>query len=254
MHLWCKSYLGGMQLAVDIGNTRVKAAVFSEREMLEQAHFPAGSTDWIDDWLRRFKPQASILCSTRPYDSEFDHKLAAAGTYLRLDGETPLPFENNYGSPETLGADRVAAVAGGIALYPGKPLLIIDAGTCITLEYYHPDQGYLGGRILPGIDMRFRAMHEFTGALPRITDYPLTYREQLYGNNTRDSLVSGVLEGVAGEMEQAAGRFRALSPELVVLLTGGNAGFFASFFKNEIFAVPELVLAGLNAILLHNAA
>lgn len=171
------------------------------------------------------------------------------GQRLILTPSLPLPIQNQYASPQTLGADRLAAACGAWSLYPGESSLVIDFGTCINYEYINDKGAYLGGAISPGVNMRFQAMHRMTDRLPMAEakrDTPLT------GKTTMLCLESGVMNGVQEEINGIVARYRTVSPGIRVILTGGDAHFFEKLMKPPIFVAPDLVLDGLNSILLHN--
>ena len=162
----------------------------------------------------------------------------------------PLPIQIKYKTPKTLGVDRIAAVCGAIDIFPNKDSLVIDAGTAITYDFVDRQGNYEGGAISPGIEMRFEALHTFTERLPLVTktgDLPLI------GSSTETCIRSGVLNGAIAEMEGIIINYKQLYPDLGVVLCGGDSLFFENKLKPTIFAAPDLVLSGLNRILLHNA-
>ena len=163
-----------------------------------------------------------------------------------------MPFDNQYESPKTLGQDRIAAVAGAQGIAEGKTTLVIDAGTCITYDLLEHGQTYLGGMISPGIEMRLNSLSTFTGKLPKIEFDVNELPIDLIGRNTKDSILSGVVNSVIEELNGNIHRFKTQYPELKVVLTGGHLAVFESYIKFEIFADPNLVLHGLNRILDHN--
>jgi type III pantothenate kinase len=173
-----------------------------------------------------------------------------ASKKILLNHLLPLPIQINYKTPETLGVDRIAAVCGAIDIFPNRSSLVIDAGTAITYDFIDGHGNYEGGAISPGIEMRFEALHTFTERLPLVTkNGDLT----LIGNSTETCIRSGVLNGVVAEMEGIINNYKQLYPDLGVVLCGGNSFFFENRLKPTIFATPDLVLSGLNRILLHNA-
>jgi len=169
---------------------------------------------------------------------------------LQLTSTLPLPINNRYKTPETLGVDRIAAVCGALEIFPNRNCLVIDAGTAITYDFMDCDKNYWGGAISPGIAMRFKALHTLTERLPLIG---ATENFQLTGDSTETSIQSGVLYGVIGEMDGFISKYLNLHPDLGVVLTGGDTFFFENNLKQPIFAARELVLSGLNRILQHHA-
>jgi type III pantothenate kinase len=169
--------------------------------------------------------------------------------FIELDHLTPVPLTIDYKTPETLGRDRIALVAGAAAMYPGKNVLAIDAGSCITYDLVTSAGHYLGGAISPGIDMRLKALNTFTGKLPLVQQQDF-YR--LIGNTTTTSILSGVINGTVEEVKGIIGHYRSEFENLKVILTGGGQEFLLNKIKSDIFAVPDLLLMGLNKILDHN--
>ena len=166
-----------------------------------------------------------------------------------FDESTKIPIDNKYKTLNTLGNDRIAAVIGAIYLFPKKDVLVFDAGTCLTIDFANKNKQYLGGRISPGISMRYHALHNFTAKLPL-----LRYDEEyMYlGNNTNASIISGVQQGIMAEVKSVILDYQSCSHETIIIFTGGDSLFFEKELKNSIFAEPNLVLIGLNEILDYN--
>jgi type III pantothenate kinase len=169
-----------------------------------------------------------------------------------LTHNTPLPIKLDYETPETLGVDRIAAAVGAQAINPDKVSMIIDAGTCITYDLIDGSGLFHGGIISPGIRLRYEAMHNYTGNLPMIEFDQSAEEEPYIGKSTIKAMKSGVINGIKGEMESFIDAYSKLFPDLRVIMCGGQAKFFESRLKASIFAVPKLVLTGLNRILEYN--
>ena len=166
-----------------------------------------------------------------------------------LDEKTPLPIENYYSSKTTLGKDRIAAAAGGNYLFPGKNVLIIDAGTALTYEFVNSKGQYLGGGISPGLRMRFSSLHENTKRLPLVEPKE---KFSFPANTTKSAIVSGVQTGIIYEIDGIINEFIEQFKPLKIVLTGGDSNFFERKLKNSIFVDSNLVLKGLNQILEFN--
>jgi type III pantothenate kinase len=175
--------------------------------------------------------------------------LTKAGKFILLTELTPLPVKNHYQTPKSLGKDRIAAVTGAWSMFPGRNILVIDAGTCITYDFINQQGEYPGGGISPGIRMRFKAMHTFTGKLPLIEPEDF---DDLIGKSTTESLLSGVYNGVTGEIREIVRLYREKYGDVMVLITGGDHELLNNKLKISIFAVPDLVLLGLNEIFDYN--
>jgi type III pantothenate kinase len=169
--------------------------------------------------------------------------------FHKLGHTSRLPFSTPVGKPETIGADRLAICAASVDLFPGKHNLAIALGTCITYNYINNRHEFLGGSISPGMNMRFRAMHEQTALLPMVkpdANFPLI------GYDTKTNLLSGVILGMAKEIDGIIEAYALKYSNFNVLLTGGDLGFFVPHLKNRIFADPYLIYKGLYAISEHN--
>jgi type III pantothenate kinase len=235
-------------LAVDIGNTAVKYALFEDETLVFSGLVPEEQALLQDERLAQ--PDNLIVASVRAQPSALLHRLPVPGKVLALTFETPVPVTNRYETPQTLGADRLAAVIGANYLFPEADCLVIDAGTCITTDFVDRDKNYHGGSIALGLEMKFRALHTFTQRLPLIQRTPEI--GPLAGRNTAEAIRSGVLHGTVAELNGIIDAYRQHSPALKVVFCGGDAAFFETNLKAPIFVVPELVLIGLNRILNYN--
>lgn len=232
-------------LAIDIGNTRAKAAVFNQQELLHEQVLQPGDLKTI---ISKYKPQHAVLSSVGAFADEISAEIRHEKVPLLIvDYKTHFPFRIAYDTPETLGMDRVAGVAAAQFLYPGIHCLVIDAGTCITYDFITADAIYTGGAIAPGLSMRVRAMHEFTQKLPQpALAAPIDFE----GKSTVQALLSGAVTGAVDEINGRIGRYMQRYGTVQVILCGGDASLLAEQLKNNIFAAPSLVMTGLNQILL----
>jgi type III pantothenate kinase len=235
-------------LAVDIGNTAIKYALFEDETLVYAGQ--AAEEQALPGDSRLADADNLILASVRQGQSTLPDRMRVKGKVLRLSFETPVPVINRYETPQTLGMDRLAAVVGANYLFPDADCLVIDAGTCITTDFVDRDNNYLGGSIALGLEMKFRALHTFTQKLPLLQRSPAAV--PLAGRNTAGAIQSGVLNGTLAELNGLISAYRSTSPDLVVVLCGGDAAFFETNLKAPIFVVPELVLIGLNRILNYN--
>jgi len=240
-----------MNLAIDIGNTRVKYSVFNKDEAMRSRAVDVLPEKEIVRLFKEYPITHSILSSVSSVEDGLKEFLAKNSRLVILDNETPLPIRNLYKTPHTLGKDRIAAVAGAYALYPNEHVLVLDIGTAITYEFLNKDAEYLGGGISPGIRLRLKALNSYTTHLPLIEPEPVNY---LIGRSTKESILSGVINGVRLELDGVISEYSALYSGLRVLMTGGDSAFFETTLKSKIFAIPNLVLIGLNKILQHNAS
>lgn len=237
----------GKKLIIDFGNSLQKFAIYDGKSMLDKQVFEGISQDRLHAWLNAHGPfDGIILSSVASHDPEIEKLLSESAPLLVLNEKMPLPIRNLYHTPETLGKDRLAAAVGAFALYPGKNVLSVDAGTCITYDFLTKNGEYLGGGISPGIRMRLRAMNAFTGKLPLVE---LREFHALVGKNTEESILSGVIHGVTEEIKGLVSLYREQYGEVITVISGGDQEFLHNNLKINIFAVPNLVLFGLNEIL-----
>ncbi len=241
-----------MHLVVDIGNTRTKIAVFNGREWVADYVFDEDLVTKMEELLSKHPSvRKSILSSVAENSSSIEKLLAEQTELIVFDHTTTLPITNLYQSPETLGKDRLAASIGAWSKFKGKDVLIIDAGTAIKVDLLTANGEYHGGSISPGINMRFKALNTFTGKLP-LVKADKNYKS-LTGKTTEESILNGVQNGALYEVQGFIDAYSKQYPGINIVVTGGDASFFELGLKNHIFAIPELVLIGLNEILLFNA-
>lgn len=242
-------------LVLDRGNTLLKCALFQNHKLLATNSFDGMDDNELLHYIKQLESKFnltishSILSSVRPVIDKFINILKNRTLFTNLKPETPLPIVNKYSSPLTLGNDRKAAVVGATNMFPGEDLLVIDAGTCITFDFINKQNEYFGGAISPGINLRFKALHTFTGNLPLINPVVIT---KLIGDSTQNSIRSGVVNGIRAEVDGIIDQYKDNFPEVKVIFTGGDIKYFDKYLKNNIFAVESLVQIGLKDILLYN--
>ncbi|MGB1216907.1 MAG: type III pantothenate kinase [Saprospiraceae bacterium] len=239
-----------MNLAIDIGNTRLKIGLFKGRDQVGEANL--GKEDWTD--LKKILNvkgiERTILSSTSEVSMELETFLEEKFDYIRLTSETPLPLINLYRTPKTLGKDRLAGIIGAKELFPNASCLVIDTGTCITYDLINQKGSYLGGNISPGITMRLKAMSDYTFALPLVEKENL---DSCRGYDTETAIRAGAVWGVIHEINGFIEQFSAQAENLEVIITGGDARLIQEFMNREIRLEDQLVLIGLNKILCYNA-
>jgi type III pantothenate kinase len=240
-----------MNLIIDIGNTQTKVAIF---DTLGIVHIVIGSSFNAAQFknLKLHYPliNRAILSSVSDVDTDLLEVLNKECTFfVEFKSQTPIPIGNKYESKETLGLDRLAAAVGAYTIFPGKDLLVIDAGTAITYDLIDNCANFLGGNISPGLKMRFKALHEFTSKLPEIAPCETW---PAYGRNTQEAIQVGVLQGMIFEIDGTIDNYRKEIPEIEIILTGGDSLFFEKKLKNTIFVKFDLTLIGLNRILEFN--
>ena len=239
-----------VNLIIDIGNTVAKIAAFDGNTMQEVIYDSNQTLEELPAFCRKYTFERAIVATVIDLGKQALAQLASlSAPLLWLDEKTPLPVENLYETPQTLGYDRMAAVVGANEQFPGKNILVIDAGTCITYEFIDAAGRYHGGNISPGMQMRFRALHRFTGRLPLVS---AEGRRVPMGKDTDTAIREGVLKGIEHEISGYIMAMKHKYAEVLVFLTGGDDFSFDTNLKSIIFADRFLVLKGLNRILNYN--
>lgn len=237
-----------MNIVVDYGNSSAKVGIFEGPALKEKHIFR--EEDALKQFLQNF-PVVHFIISSVNADAARVAGWTTAQQKFVLHHSLPLPIRNLYATPDTLGVDRLAGVCGAQQLFPDTPCLVIDAGTCITYDLLDRTGAYHGGGISPGLNMRFEAMHTFTARLPLVQAMATV---DLIGNSTETCMQSGVTYGLLEEVDGIICRYQEKFQGLQVILCGGDALFFENKLKASIFASPELVLSGLNSILIYNVS
>jgi type III pantothenate kinase len=236
-------------IAVDIGNTKIKAGVFDKDSLQEIFLFETNEAHALKNIIQKNFITHSILCNVGNENEYLEKLLTDETQFLKLNSITPLPFKNKYQSPETLGMDRVAAIAGALHFFSAINCFVIDAGTCITYDFISSDTTYIGGAIAPGLQMRLSALHHFTKKLPQV---PFSSLDDFVGNTTETSILSGVFYGMVNEINETISRYQQRYGDIQIITCGGDSILFDKHIKRSIFAAPYLVLYGLNKILSFN--
>ena len=233
-----------MYLAIDIGNSRTKVAVY-ENNTLIQLYLVAQENQIkeIEKILESWPTiTQTLITSVGKNASElFSWIQKKTPTYL-ISAETKMPFINQYATPYTLGTDRAILVAGACLKYPNQNCLIIDAGSCITYDFLTEQSIYLGGAISPGFSLRYKSLHDYTAKLPLLS---IEENHPLIGNSTQSSIQSGVINGILFEIEGIIQQYKESHKTLTIILTGGDSIFLAKRLKNSIFAQPNFILESL---------
>ena len=232
-------------LCLDFGNTRLKYALFKGSEFQQEAVLENDNTSTVENILNEYEPNRSILSSVINHNAEIENLLASKTKFHKLSDQSKLPFTTPVGKPETIGADRLALVAAAVHFYPKQHNLVIGLGSCITYNFINKFHEFLGGAISPGLEMRFKSMNKFTAKLPLVkpdSNFPLV------GYDTKTNLQSGVILGMAKEMDGIIDEYALRYSNFNVHLTGGDMRFFVPLLKNKIFANPNLIFKGLYAL------
>ena len=234
-----------MILAVDVGNTRIKAAVFEGDILFETFVFQKIALEKnIQNILEKYKKTSHlVVASVSDVEKQAFISFEKTVKIHCVSHKDAFPFNNCYETPNTLGIDRMVLAAGATLQYPNQNRLVIDAGTCVTFDFIDENDNYLGGAISPGLRLRYEALHNFTAKLPLLT---LDNPKHFIGNSTAESIHSGVVNGLVYEIDGFIDDFKAQNSKFIIILTGGDTEFLAKRLKNTIFANSNFLLESLN--------
>ena len=232
-------------LCFDFGNTRLKVGVFNGDLLQEDRFLADDSHSTIQALVDEYKPIRSILSSVINHQPGIETWLAAQTDFHKISHLTKINFTTPVGKPESIGADRLALMSAAVHYFPGKNSLVIALGSCITYNFINQYHQFLGGAITPGMDMRFKSMHDYTAKLPLAS---ADWNFPLIGYDTKTNLQSGVILGIINEIEGFIGKYEEKFNNFNVVLTGGNSAYFASQIKYKIFADHHFLFKGLYAL------
>lgn len=232
-------------LCFDFGNTRLKCAVFTDDHLTEVLVLENGHPETLEQLIRKYQPARSILSSVIAHDPAVEDLLGRYTRFHRLGYDSRLPLTSPVGKPETIGADRLALAAAAVDLFPDRNNLVIGLGTAITYNFINRNHEFLGGGISPGMEMRFKSLQVFTAKLPLVEK---DWNFPLVGYDTRTNILSGVILGMAKEIDGMIDAYSERYGNFNSVLTGGDAPYFVYHLKNKIFADPNLIFKGLYAI------
>jgi len=237
-----------LKLIIDIGNTAVKTALFEDKQLISSAVLNDCTLQNILVFVGEQTILHAIVSSVKSIDSDLEQIIQYFDSHV-LNVKTPLPITIDYRTPSTLGKDRIAAVVGASFLFPKQNILVLDAGTCLTIDFISNKKVYKGGRISPGIRMRYKALNHFTSNLPlcEFSESIMTI-----GDDTESSIISGVQQGILAEVREIINIYKKENKDTIIAVTGGDCFFFEKELKISIFANPFLVMEGLNEILDYN--
>jgi len=241
-------------LCFDFGNTRFKCGVFNNDQLSEVLTLEKDSLQTIGNLLDKYIPDSVILSSVIDHNIEIEKLLKERTSFQKLDSTTKLPFTTPVPKPDTIGTDRLALSASAVHFYHGKNNLVIALGSCITYNFINKYNSFLGGSISPGMEMRFKALKYYTAKLPLVTIDTMTtvWNFPLIGYDTDTNIISGIVLGMAAEIDGIINRYKEKFEDINVLLTGGDTLNLVNHLKNKVIADSNLILKGLYAICKYN--
>ena len=236
-----------MLLTIDVGNSRIKVAVFEQNTQIELFVFESSQAkNKIENILLKYPTVVhSIVSSVGKLDEEVINLLKLHTKLQIINQKTNFPFTNLYATPLTLGIDRMVVAAGAVLSYPNQNRLVIDAGTCITYDFIDEHNNYLGGAISPGIKIRYKSLNDYTSKLPLLDAKDI---QKFTGNSTEECIHSGIINGICHEIQGFISQYSHENQHLTIILTGGDTDFLAKRLKSTIFANSNFLLQSLNLL------
>ena len=234
-----------MILVIDVGNSRIKAAVFEDDIILEIYVFTKIELEKkIENILKKFQKVSDlVISSVGDVDKQAFLVFESKVKVNFISNADSFPFENKYSTPKTLGIDRMVLAAGAVLMFPNQNRLVIDAGTCVTYDFIDAENNYLGGAIAPGLRLRYESLYNYTAKLPLLT---LETPKDVIGNSTSGAIHSGVVNGLVYEIDGFIADYKSRYLNFIIILTGGDTDFLAKRLKNTIFANSNFLLESLN--------
>ena len=229
---------------VDAGNTSVKVAHVKNSQILSVHRFAQ-----VSDALTTIS-DADVVCASVLNENFRQFFIERGTSFYQITHQSTLPFKSAYGSMETIGVDRLCNMAAAFKLFGSQNCLVVDIGTCIKFDFISENNVYLGGSIAPGIELRYKALHEHTSQLPML-DFKSAV--SIIGEDTNKSMHSGVINGIQHEIQGMIMRYKKDFGDLKILITGGDASYFEFPQKSNIFANKNLTLEGIVEIYEINA-
>ena len=236
-----------MNLVVDIGNNFFKLGIFENSKLIFSFSDKNDKIDIeIEKIIGKYSEITSALISNVSSINISDILNKFNINNYELNSTFIFPFKLNYKTPETLGNDRLALAAAATILFPNSNNLVIDAGTCITIDFIDSNNHFTGGSISPGVKMRYDSLNHYTANLPLLKN---KNNFNFPGNSTNTSIHAGIIGGVSNEIMGFINQINSRYKKVNVILTGGDAKILSKTLKITIFANQNFILEGLNCIL-----
>ena len=235
-----------MNLALDIGNSFLKAGIFKNNNLINYYEFNREYYSNIKSILDKTPITHSIASNVSESNNKLIELLSNKTNLIKFNSSLKVPFKNCYQTKNTLGKDRIALVSNASKEYPKENVLLIDLGSCITFDFLNSKNEYLGGSISPGLSMRYKSLNSYTANLPLINPKEIDY---FIGRNTEDSIHSGIINGIVGELNSAIDKYKSQFKEIRIILTGGDSKLLFNRIKNSIFANSNFLILGLNFLI-----
>ena len=244
-------FAGMKNLVIDIGNSSIKTGIFADKNLVEfEKLVPNDLKLYLDEKAKGVSFDNGILSASGSIPKNFSLSgIKIKNEPIILTTETKLPINIEYKTPETLGKDRIAGMVACYNKFPKNHVLLCDIGSAITYDLLSDEGSFIGGNISPGMQMRFKALHEYTANLPLLKEGE---HGEFAGQSTFQAIINGVMQGIVHELSGFIQQFEVEFPDLKVLFTGGDSELFASKIKRSIFADPHIVIKGLNDIIEYN--
>lgn len=239
-----------MNLAIDLGNTAAKWALFEGKNLIFKGKFQFSDCNEVIEMWRSKGVVNVAIASVIEIPEAITNFFGSCNSVLKINQHIQFPIKNAYKSPETLGVDRLVNAVAACELFQNADVLVIDCGTCLKIDFTSDKEGFIGGAIAPGLQMRYKSLNNYTAKLPLLN--PVFFNE-LTGKNTDESIHNGVIHGMAYEIMGSIENYSSFYSDFKIIITGGDYHYFQDVIeKKTIFAEPDLTLIGINILLLLN--
>lgn len=244
-------------LAIDIGNTNITAGLFKGRKLLKKTKIPTNARSLYTGRLKAFIKEANLKSEDIDYviiSSVVPHALSRLIAELRrmikvkiaiLGKDLKAPIRNMYSIKSEVGQDRLVSAYAAKTLY-GAPAVVVDFGTAITFDVVSRKGDYMGGLILPGMELSLSSLYRNTALLPKVE---LKLASSIIGKDTVNSMRGGILFGFGVLCDGLIAQYKKiLGKSAKVIATGGNSKLIKRYAKSIQIIDEDLTLKGLRII------
>lgn len=254
-----------MILTIDVGNTNVVLGCVEDGVVVSRSRLATNTSDLPNDYAMKMRQsfafdsidyhefEGAILSSVVPQVNRAIRSAVRKLTGLEciiVGAGIKTGVNVKIDDPGTLAGDLITGTVGALSMYK-PPIIIVDMGTATTIVAVDKDGAYIGGAIIPGVNLSFEALSQGTSLLPNIS---IEAPRKCIATNTVDSMKSGAVFGTAAMIDGMIERMEAeLGQPATVIATGGLSGGIIPYCKHEIKHEPDLLLKGLAILYQKNA-
>lgn len=246
-----------MILTIDVGNTNVVLGCVEDGVVVSRSRLATNTSDLPNDYAMKMRQsfafdsidyhefEGAILSSVVPQVNRAIRSAVRKLTGLEciiVGAGIKTGVNVKIDDPGTLAGDLITGTVGALSMYK-PPIIIVDMGTATTIVAVDKDGAYIGGAIVPGVNLSFEALSQGTSLLPNIS---IEAPRKCIATNTVDSMKSGAVFGTAAMIDGMIERMEAeLGEKCTVVATGGLASSIIPYCRREIICDDDLLLKGL---------